>query len=728
MRSALLLGMGLLCGQLAFAHDVDAELSTRCSFELSDNVFARYSGGPFPYDRLTLEDYEPAFAYYLSLAKERIAAIKSDTSEPTFENTVEKIEFATEGMERVASVLSAMKAMNSVPGLQAIHERVIGRHNQFLNEISMDSDLSARVQKVVARGGRNRLTDEEKMLLKKMTDQLMVVPEDKKARLNQIEEELIALGENFTSNVAREMEEVFFEITDPAELAGLPQSAIDAAREEAKQKGKEQSWVFTLHAPSVLPVLQYSENRELRKKMYFAFNTRATQPPFDNRENILKFKALRQEKAEILGYPNFAEYQLRDRMAKNVATVNAFLDKMANAYREPAKKELAELEAFAGHKIERWDLGYYSNKLQEHRFGLDQSKLPPYFEFNNVLKGAFHAAHRLYGVEFVEVNVPVWHPSVKAFEVFNRMGESLGYYYFDAFPRKGKRPGAWSTDLLPGGLYHGVKERPHVVNVGNLTPPVKDGDPALLTLDNVRTIFHELGHGLHSLLSKAHYRSLFGANVAWDFVELPSQLNEKWMLEPEVLAIYARHYQTGEKLSDETIQKIKDSQNFGVAIARLEQTYKAQLDINWYTQPLNGRSVDEFEAELRKSYQTVPVEGILVSTAFLHIFPNSYPAGYYSYAWADVLVADAYQHFKDNMFTDPETGMSSIFNPAITWRYHAAIQEVGGTVHPEIAYARFKGSDPDPDALLRQQGILPDTKDKQHVTRRSLFRRILRRE
>jgi Zn-dependent oligopeptidase len=475
-----------------------------------------------------------------------------------------------------------------------------------------------------------------------------------------------------------------------------------------------------------MPVMQFADNRELRKQIYLASATRGTRGQYDNRENILKFKALRQEKAELLGYANFAEYQLHDRMAGNVATVDKFLEKLADAYREPAKRELAELEALAGHKVEPWDVKYYQEQLRRKKFGLDESKLKPYFAFDHVLKGAMEAAHRLYGVTFAPADIPVWHPTVKAFEVFNRAGERLGYYYIDPFPRPGKRPGAWMTDILPGGYHNGVMERPHVVNVANLTPPVKEGEPALLTLNDVRTVFHEMGHGLHSLLSQARYRSLFGTSVTWDFVELPSLLNEYWMLEPEVLDVYARHYKTGERLSDDVIQKIKDSAKVSVAMEGLRQVYLSQLDMAWYTQPLGGRSVDQFEADVRRKYEVISNNDVLISTAFLHIFPNSYAAGYYSYRWADVLASDAHAQFEKHAIIDPKTGKQTLFNPAFTWRYQLNVLEAGATVDPDVAYARFKGGPPDPDALLKSQGILPSDPDKK-PTRRQFLRRLIAR-
>lgn len=727
MRLILLLWMGLLWGNFVLAHNVDAEMNARCDFELSDNPFARFERGPFPYDQLKSEHFEPAFEYALSIAHDRLNAIKNDPASPTFENTVEKLDFVSEQMDRVMDVMDAIVAMSSTPELEDIAERISAKRQDFFNDLSMDSVIADRVQKVVARGPRNRLTDEEKSLLKKTERMLVSLPEEKKARLKEIDKELIAVTKDFSKRMRDQINDTYFEITNPADLAGLPQENIDAARNAAKLKRRPWSWVITLNAPSVGPFLQFADSREWREKIYKALQSRNTEGKYDNRENIEKFVRLRDERAKLLGEDNFAAYTLRDRMAKDVATVNEFLNKLADAYREPAKKEVAKLEALAGHKVEAWDVSYYEEKLRQQEFGLDEAKLKPYFSFDNVLKGAFFAAKKNYGVEFRPANIPVWHETVRAFEVFNRLGEFMGYYYFDPFPRKGKSAGAWNTRLIDGGYHNGVLERPHVVNVGNFTPPTAPGEPALLTLNEVRTVFHELGHGLHNLLSRVRYRSLFGSTVARDFVELPSQLNEFWMLDSEVLDVYARHYHSGERLPANLVQKIQDSANVGVALLGMNQVFYSRLDIDYYSVPMNGRSVDQFEADVRRDYEIIPKPYALNSTSFAHIFSGGYASGYYSYRWSDVLASDAFAQFEKNAIIDPETGKKTLFNPAFVWRYLINILEMGGSVEPDIAYARFKGGPPDPDALLKQQGILPKDDAPKPVTRRGLLRRIIRR-
>gem|GEM_PF-345556 len=730
MRLGLLLWVSLLGGNFALAHDVNAEFSQRCAFELSDNVFARYTGGPFPYDQLKTEHFEPAFEYALSIAQERVAAIKNDPAKPTFENTVEKIEFISEQMDRVVDVMEAIQAMSSTPELEKIVKRVLAKQQDFVNDLKFDSVLAERVQRVAARGPLNRLTDEEKMLLKNTERFFVSVSDEQKSRLKEIDKELIDTAEDFKAKLRKQIQDTYFEITDPADLAGLPQADIDAARMAAKQRFRPWSWVITLNAPSVGPFLEYADNREWREKIYKALQTRNTTGEYDNRENIIKLVSLRKEKAEILGEENFASYQLRDMMAKDVKTVNEFLNKLADAYREPAKKEVAELKALAGHEIEAWDVAYYEAKLRQQKYDLDESALQPYFEFDNVLKGAFFAAKKAYGVEFKPANIPVWHETVRAFEVLSRTGEFLGYYYFDPFPRKGKSAGAWNTRILNGGYHNGVLERPHVVNVGNFTPPTNPAEPALLRPDEVRTVFHELGHGLHNLLSKLRYRSMFGSTVARDFVELPSQLNEFFRLEPEVLEVYARHYKIkdengeGVRLPENEIQKMIDSENVGVALLGMNQVFYSRLDIDYYSVPMNGRTVDQFEADVRRDYEIIPKPYALNSTSFAHIFPNGYVSRYFSYRWSDGLASDGFAQFQKNAIIDPETGRKTVFNPAFVWRYHVNILEMGGSVDPDIAYARFKGGPPDPDAMLRQQGILPK---EAPVSRRGLFHRIFRR-
>ena len=577
------------------------------------------------------------------------------------------------------------------------------------NDISLNEQLYARIKKVYDNRANEQLNAEQQKLLEDIyigfTRNGANLNDEQKATFREITKQLSLLSLQFSNNLLKETNDYQMHLTDKADLKGLPESAIEAARETAEEKGLE-GWVFTLKAPSYSPFMTYAANRELRQQLYMAYNTRCTHDNAQNNMEVVKQLAnLRMQVAQLLGYKTYADYALERRMALDQTHVYKLLNDLLDAYTPTAHKEIEEVQALAQElegndfKLMPWDLGYYSHKLKERKFNLDNEKLRPYFELSNVKKGVFGLATRLYGITFKEnKDIPVYHPDVNAYEVFDKDGSFLAVLYTDFHPRAGKQGGAWMTSYKEQWIDRqtGENSRPHISLVMNFTKPTKD-KPALLTHGEVNTFLHEFGHSLHGMFANTTYKSLSGTSVFWDFVELPSQFMENYAVEKEFLHTFARHYKTGELLPDELVQSIIDSQNFNVAYACLRQVSFGLLDMAWYTrQEAFDGDVEAYERKAWEKAQVLPqVENTCMSVQFSHIFAGGYAAGYYSYKWAEVLDADAFALFKQNGIFDSSTAAS----------FRENILSKGGTEHPMTLYKRFRGQEPTIDALLIRNGI-----------------------
>ena len=657
-----------------------------------------------PFDRIRLEDYEEAFMEGIRRDKEFLDKTINNPAKPTFDNTIINKDDDPEGyydlLERVSTVFFNLLSAETNDEMDALAQKMSPILTQHANDMRLNEQLFERVRQVHLH--HRRLTPEEKRLLDDCYQGFVrsgaLLDKEGKDRLRQLTEEASLLGLQFSQNLLKENKAFSLHITDAAQLDGLPQTAIDAAAEEAKQRGEE-GWTFTLDAPSYSPFMTYSTQRELRQRMYMAYNTKGIH---DNDCNNLaicqRLINLRREIAQLLGYKTYADYVLSRRMAKNVRGVYRLLNQLVDAYKPTAKKELEELEKQGVGLLQPWDVAFYSHKLKLKKYNIDAEMLRPYFQLDKVIDGVFGLATRLYGITFKENKaIPVYHPDVKAYEVFDRDGSYLAVLYADFHPRKGKQGGAWMTQYQGQWIdKKGENVRPHVSLVMNLTKPTPD-KPALLTLGEVETFLHEFGHALHGMLSNCRFESLSGTNVLWDFVELPSQFMENFAVEREFLRTFAFHYDTGEPLPDELIRRIVRSRNFMVATACMRQVSFGLVDMAYYTMR------DEFTGDIiafeKQAWQKAIIMpqrmDTCMTTQFSHIMAGGYAAGYYSYKWAEVLDADAFAVFK----------RSGIFNEKTAQRFRDCILSRGGTDDPMTLYKNFKGSEPTIDALLKRNGI-----------------------
>lgn len=673
--------------------------------------FSKYNTphGTVPFDQIKLEHYEPAIVEGMARQKAEIDAIINNPDEPTFANTVEPYELSGEMLERTTTVFGNQLSANTCDELQELANKLMPMLSEHENDISLNEQLYARIKKVYDNRANEQLNAEQQKLLEDIyigfTRNGANLNDEQKATFREITKQLSLLSLQFSNNLLKETNDYQMHLTDKADLKGLPESAIEAARETAEEKGLE-GWVFTLKAPSYSPFMTYAANRELRQQLYMAYNTRCTHDNAQNNmEGVKQLANLRMQVAQLLGYKTYADYVLERRMALDQTHVYKLLNDLLDAYTPTAHKEIEEVQALAQElegndfKLMPWDLGYYSHKLKERKFNLDNEKLRPYFELSNVKKGVFGLATRLYGITFKEnKDIPVYHPDVNAYEVFDKDGSFLAVLYTDFHPRAGKQGGAWMTSYKEQWIDRqtGENSRPHISLVMNFTKPTKD-KPALLTHGEVNTFLHEFGHSLHGMFANTTYKSLSGTSVFWDFVELPSQFMENYAVEKEFLHTFARHYKTGELLPDELVQSIIDSQNFNVAYACLRQVSFGLLDMAWYTrqEAFNG-DVEAYERKAWEKAQVLPqVENTCMSVQFSHIFAGGYAAGYYSYKWAEVLDADAFALFKQNGIFDSSTAAS----------FRENILSKGGTEHPMTLYKRFRGQEPTIDALLIRNGI-----------------------
>jgi len=660
-----------------------------------------------PFSQIKIEDYVPAFQEGIALAKAEIDAIVNNPDAPTFENTIVAMDFSGDVLDRLSSVFFNLNSAETNDEMQKIAQEVSPWLSEFGNDIRLNAELFARVKAVYDQKESLNLNPEQTTLLDKKYKSFSRnganLPEDKKNQLREIDKELSTLSLKFGENVLAETNAFEMHLTDEKDLSGLPEGTIEAARSLAKAQEKE-GWIFTLDYPSYVPFLTYADNRELRKKMAIAFGAKGFQNnEFDNQENVLKIAKLRHERANLLGYKTHAHFVLEERMAESPEKVFSFLNDLLAKAKPAAQKEFAELTVFAKkldgiEQLEKWDGAYYSEKLKQQLFNLDDEKLKPYFQLEKVLDGAFTVAKKLYGLTFTEVfDIDKYHEEVTTYEVHDAKNDLVSIFYADFFPRKGKRNGAWMTSFKSQYVKDGVNERPHISNVCNFTKPTET-KPSLLTFNEVTTLFHEFGHGLHGMLADTVYPSLSGTSVYWDFVELPSQIMENWCYEPEALALFANHYETGEIIPIEYVQKIKESASFQEGLATLRQLSFGLLDMAWHGQdPTNITDLKTFETEQFANTQLYPdVKENAMSTAFSHIFQGGYSSGYYSYKWAEVLDADAFEYFHEN----------GIFNEEIAKKFKDNVLSKGGTEHPMTLYKRFRGQEPKPEALLKRAGLL----------------------
>ena len=665
--------------------------------------------GTVPFDKIKTKHYEPAIREGISRQAAEIDAIVNNPETPTFANTILAYEQSGELLDRVTTVFGNLRSAETNDDLQQIAQEMMPLLSEHSNNISLNEALFERIKAVYLQKDSLGLTPEQMKLLENAYDGFIRrganLQGEAKEKYRELTRDLSKLTLDFSENNLKETNNYQLALTDKSQLDGLPESAIEAAAETAREKGVN-GWVFTLHAPSYIPFMTYADNRDLRRELYMAYNTKCTHDNASNNLEIVKKLAnVRMEIAQLLGYDNFAEYNLQERMAQNSESVYKLLDQLLEAYTPTAKQEYAEVQALARQAegedfvLMPWDWAYYSHKLKDRKFNIDDELLRPYFELNNVKQGVFGLATRLYGITFKKnPDIPVYHKDVDAYEVFDKDGKFLAVFYTDFHPRAGKRSGAWMTSYKEQWIDEktGENSRPHISIVMNFTKPTQD-KPALLTFSEVETFLHEFGHSLHGMFANSTYGSLSGTNVYWDFVELPSQFMENFAIEKEFLHTFARHYQTGELIPDELVQRIVDSSNFNAAYACLRQVSFGLLDMAWYTRntPFEG-DVKAYEKKAWEKAQVLPsVEEACMSTQFSHIFAGGYSAGYYSYKWAEVLDADAFSLFK-------QTG---IFNPETAASFRENILSKGGTEHPMTLYKRFRGQEPTIDALLIRNGI-----------------------
>lgn len=667
-----------------------------------------------PFDKIKAEHYVPAFKVAMEHGREDIKAIISNTEEPSFANTIEALENSGKLLTRISSVFFNLNEAETSEDIQKVAREVSPLLSEYSNDIWLNEELFARVKAVYDKKDELNLNTEENMLLNQVYKTFVrggaLLGEAEKQRYREITAELSQLSLQFAENLLAETNSFKLLITDTADLAGLPEAEIENAKHLAESEGQE-GWMFTLHAPSMGPFLKYADNRDLREKLQRASLSRANNNnEYDNKAIMVKIANLRLEKANLLGYASHADYALEERMAQNAANVYDLLNQLYEKSYPHAKNDVIEVSNFAkksglNDELQRWDFSYYSEKLRRSLFDLDDEMIRPYFQLENVKQGVFGLANKLYGLTFKEnKEIPVYHPDVQAYEVYDKDGTILAIFYTDFHPRKSKQGGAWMTSFREQHKVNGERVIPHISIVCNFTQP-SPSRPSLLTFYEVTTFLHEFGHALHGMLSDVTYESLAGTSVYRDFVELPSQIMENWALEREWLEMSATHYQTGETIPAELIEKIINSDNFQSGYASVRQLGFGFNDLGWHTvtTPITEDPI-EFEKKAMAKTELFPeVEGSCVSTAFSHIFDGGYAAGYYSYKWAEVLDADAFSVFKEN----------GIFDSATAERFRECILSKGGTEHPMDLYVRFRGEKPSVDALLKRSGLLDTPKPVQ---------------
>ena len=686
-----------------------AALALISSCSNMENPFLRESSAPFgapEFDKIKNEHYLPAFEAGIAEAKAEIDAIVANEDEPTFENTIEAMEYAGQTLNKVASVFYALMEANTNDEMQQIAEQISPMLNDYSMYVSLNAPLFEKVKAVYEKKDELGLDVDQLKLLEDNYKGFVRgganLSDGDKELYSKWSEELSLLTLQFSRNVLAATNAYVLNITDEAELAGLPEFVRTMAAETAAEKGLE-GWAFTLDAPSYSPFLKYSENRDLRKDIWTAYNTRAVGGEFDNTEIVKKIVDLRIKIANILGYETYADYALEERMAKSKTTVNEFIKNLLEPSMPFAKKDVADVLAYAkkngfnGSQLESWDFSYWSEKYQQAEYSLSAEELKPYFQLESCIDAVFGLATRLYGISFKELDdVPVYHEDVKVYEVNDADGRHLALFYADFFPRASKRGGAWMTEFRGQSIMNGVEYRPFITIVCNFTKPTADA-PALITHDELTTFLHEFGHALHGIFAEGRYPSLTGTSVSRDFVELPSQIMENWAFEPEYLNSFAKHYQTGEPIPAELIEKVVAAKNYLAGYAQVRQLHYGYLDMAWHSlTELPSESTVDFEQKTLAPYAVMPaVAGASFSPSFSHIFSGGYSAGYYSYKWAEVLEADAFSLFKEK----------GIFNTEVSNSFRKNILEKGGAEDAAVIYRNFRGHDPQPEALMEKLGL-----------------------
>jgi peptidyl-dipeptidase Dcp len=665
-----------------------------------------------PFSLIEEEHFEPAFAKAISLAQSEIDTITGNDQPPTFANTIEALDQSGDTLSRISSIFFNLNSAETTDEIQRTAREVSPQLSKFGNDVTLNEELFKRVKSVYDQRNTLSLDPEQMTLLEKQYKRFARnganLAEDRKSRLREIDTELSQLSLKFGENVLAATQDFELHIIDKDKLAGLPETALEAAQDEASSRDKS-GYIFTLDYPSYVPFMTYADNRSLRERMSRAFGARAYEGEYSNQENVLQIAMLRHERAQLLGYETHAHFVLEERMAMTPEKVTEFSENLLVKAKPAAQKEFNELKAFAQDyneqnnlsqidQFQKWDAAYYSEKLKQQRFQLDDEKLKPYFQLEKVIDGAFQVAHRLYGLSFEKNNsIDIYHEDVMIYEVKNEDGSLNSIFYADFFPRKGKRNGAWMTSFKD--QYHdGDKNiRPHVSIVCNFTKPTTT-KPSLLTFNEVTTLFHEFGHALHGMLANTKYRSLSGTSVFWDFVELPSQILENWCYEKEALQLFAKHYKTGDMIPTELIENIKKASNFQEGLQTLRQLSFGMLDMSWHgIDPSQVTDVKSHERQVFDQTDLYPdVQGSCMSTAFSHIFQGGYSAGYYSYKWAEVLDADAFEVFQER----------GIFNREVATSFKDHVLSKGGTENPMLLYTRFRGSEPKIDALLKRAGLV----------------------
>ncbi|PJA07335.1 MAG: peptidase M3 [Flavobacteriales bacterium CG_4_10_14_0_2_um_filter_32_8] len=660
-----------------------------------------------PFSKIKNKHFKPAFEEAIKIAKKEIDAIINNNEPPTFKNTVAALDYSGELLSRVSSIFFNLSSAETCDEIIKIAQEVSPLLSDFSNDVGLNQKLFQRIQTVFENRKQLKLTAEETTLLEKKYKSFVrnganLNKKDQKI-LRAIDKELSKTSLTFGENILVATNNYQLHITNSANLKGLPDGVIEAAALTAKEN-KKKGWIFTLHAPSYIPFLTYAKNRALRKEIAFALGSKTYQGnQLDNRENVLKIVQLRYQRAKLLGYKNHAHFVLEEQMATSPQKVTHFLNDLLEKSKPIALKENQQLTTFAKKlkgtpPLQSWDAAYYSEKLKQKLFNIDDEQLKPYFKLENVVKGVFTVAKKLYGLNFEEIfDIDKYHPEVITYKVTDENNEFVAIFYADYHPRKGKQNGAWMTSYQDQFIKNGINHRPHIVNVCNFTKPTAT-KPSLLTFDEVTTLFHEFGHALHGMLANTTFPGLSGTSVYRDFVELPSQLLENWCYEKEALELFAFHYQTGEVIPIELIDKIKASANFMEATKIVRQLSFGIVDMAWHTSnPEKINDVSVFERKVMEKTQIYPyMEGTCFSTAFSHIFDGGYSSGYYSYKWAEVLDADAFEYFKSN----------GIFNKELGDKFKEHILSKGGSEHPMKLYKRFRGKEPDSTALLKRAGLL----------------------
>ena len=685
-------------------------MMTGCQQQKENPFFGEYNT-PYdvpPFEKIEAAHYMPAFEEGIKQHEAEIQAIIENPEAPTFANTIVALDLSGDLLNRVQLVFFNVVEAASNDDLRAIAEEVSPLLSTHSDNMLLNEALFARIKQVYDNRENENLDCAQTRLLEKYYKDFvragaLLTPEQKDT-LRVINSELSTLGIQYSNNVLAENNAFELVIDNEADLAGLPAGVVAAAAEEAAAAGKEGKWLFTLSAPSRIPFLQYADNRDLREKLYTAYIMRGDNDnDNDNKEIVKRMLELRLQKANLMGYKTYADFALEERMAKTDAAVNELMSSVWKYAVPRAKEEIVDMQQIidqegGNFKLAPWDWWYYAEKVRQAKYALNEDELKPYFSLENVLNGAFMVAEKLYGVTFKEISdLPTYHPDARAYEVFDAEGKHLAIFYCDYFPRASKRGGAWMSNFRESYIdAEGNEVRPIVYNVGNFTKPTADM-PSLLTLDEVETLFHEFGHGLHGMLTRVDYLSISGTNVARDFVELPSQINEHWATHPEVLKLYARHYQTGEVIPDELIEKMQRASTFNQGFVTTEFLAAAILDMRLHEiENMDNFDVRAFEKKVAEEIG-LPAEICYRyrSTHFTHVFANDYCAGYYSYLWAEVLDADAFDAFVEN----------GIFDKATADAFRINILEAGASDDPMTLYVRFRGAQPNPDALLRGRGL-----------------------